>query len=472
MTTKTFFKLLVLSLLAGCTPKTPPQITETPTPPTTPPPEVVNNPCPTFNDAPNPDMALEDFVLYRDFMKAGDWDLAFERWQKVYDVAVAADGKRTTVFTDGVKFFEHYMAQDTSKKQEYLDKIMRLYDEMEQCYPDGGFATGLRAFDYYFKYPTLLPKAEQYELFKKSIELDNGEPRFFILNPFTALLVELTLDEKVPIREAQQYAGVITAAIEKGLAECQGSDCENWKIIHEYAPARLEALESIKGFYDCDYYEAKYYLAFEANPSDCNVIVKTYSRLKWGQCGDEDAAFQTVKTAYMEHCYEEPTNPVEECNAMLREGKYRGAITCYENLLKNMTDDQQKAQITLVIAKIYFAYLKNFPRARQYARRAAALRPGWGEPYMLIGTLYASSGPLCGPGRGWDSQVVVWPAVDMWEKAKSIDPGVAAKANQMIKQYTQYMPSGGDIFQHLLKEGDSYFVPCWIQENTIIRAAK
>jgi hypothetical protein len=60
----------------------------------------------------------------------------------------------------------------------------------------------------------------------------------------------------------------------------------------------------------------------------------------------------------------------------------------------------------------------------------------------------------------------------MWEKAKSIDPGVAAKANQMISQYTQYMPSGGDIFQHLLKEGDPYFVPCWIQENTIIRAAE
>jgi hypothetical protein len=59
----------------------------------------------------------------------------------------------------------------------------------------------------------------------------------------------------------------------------------------------------------------------------------------------------------------------------------------------------------------------------------------------------------------------------MWEKAKSIDPSVSAKANQMINQYTQYMPTKGDIFQHLMKIGDPYFVPCWIQESTIIRAA-
>jgi tetratricopeptide (TPR) repeat protein len=472
MMTKTIFGFLAFALIAGCTPKTPPQITETPTTPTSPAPEETANPCPTFSDAPYPDQALDNFVLYRDFMKTGDWDLAFEKWQKVHTEAPAADGRRTSVFTDGVKFYEHYMMQDTAKKQEYFTKVMALYDEMEHCYPDGGFGTGLKAFDYFFKYPTLLPKEEQYALFKKSIEMDYGEPRFFILNPFTSLLVELTLDEKVPVPEARHYAGAITSTIEKGLAGCEGADCENWKIIQEYAPARLEALESVEGFYDCDYFEAKYYPEFEASPTDCDVIVRTYSRLKWGQCASEDTTFQAVKAAYMEHCYEEPTNPVEECNALLREGKYRGAISCYETLLENMTDNKQKAQITLIIAKIHFAYLKNFPRARQYARRAAALRPGWGEPYMLIGTLYASSGPLCGPGRGWDSQVVVWPAVDMWEKAKSIDPGVAAKANQMISQYTQYMPSGGDIFQHLLKEGDPYFVPCWIQENTIIRAAE
>jgi len=90
---------------------------------------------------------------------------------------------------------------------------------------------------------------------------------------------------------------------------------------------------------------------------------------------------------------------------------------------------------------------------------------------MLIGTLYASSGPLCGPGTGWDSQVVTWPAIDKWQKAKSVDPSVAGEANKLIARYRQYMPAKGDIFQRSLTEGASFRVRCWIQETTTIRSA-
>jgi hypothetical protein len=126
----------------------------------------------------------------------------------------------------------------------------------------------------------------------------------------------------------------------------------------------------------------------------------------------------------------------------------------------------------LRIANIYYAYLKNFPKSREAALQAARFQPGWGDPYILIGTLYASSGPLCGSGRGWDSQVVVWPAIDMWNRAKSIDGRTTSKANNLINKYSQYMPTVGDIFQRNLQEGQDYFVPCWIQESTKIRASK
>lgn len=458
--------------IAACTPKTGEQTTsQTPQPPPTPQQPATNNPCATFNDAPNPDVALENFVLYRDFMKTKEWDIAYNYWQKVYNEAPAADGKRSSVFTDGIRIYEEFMARDTSKRQEYLQKIFQLYDHMEQCFPEGGMVTGMKAFDYFYKYPEQKSKEELYEMFKKSIELDGGKPRYFVLNPFAALLVDLTLDEKVPMEEARHYALLILNTIDEGLAKCKDEECDSWKVIAEYAPLRLEALESIEGFFDCNYYLSKYYPEFEANPSDCETIIKTFSRLRWGGCQESDPRYASVKTAYLQNCYTAPTNPVEACNEFLRNGQYRKAIDCYEELLQNMTDDEQKAQVTLVIAKIYFAYLKNFPKARQYALKAASLRPRWGEPYLLIGTLYASSGPLCGPGRGWDSQVVVWPAIDMWQKAKSVDPSVAPEANRLINQYSQYMPSKDEIFQRLLKEGDPYFVPCWIQETTIIRAA-
>ncbi len=464
------YRNIIFILLVGlfaCTPKTPETVTETKP---TPRPESVDNPCATFEQAPNPDLALENFVLYRDFMKTNEWDIAYGYWQKVFKDAPAADGKRANVFTDGVRFYEHFMEQDTTKRQEYLDKIFALYDKMAECYPDGGYAQGLIAFDYFFKYPELKTKMEQYELIKESIELDKGEPRFFILNPLTALLVDLTLDEKIPIEEAKKYQQMIMAAIEKGLAECkENNDCDNWNIIKEYAPARLEALESIKGFYPCDYYLSKYYPVFEADPTDCETINTVYSRLRFGGCDAAATELQAINAAYVEHCKVE-TEPT--CNDLLREGQYKEAVACLEDLITKMGSNKDKATYKLFIAKIYYAHLKSYSKARQYAREAASLRSGWGEPYLLIGTLYASSGPLCGPGRGWDSQRVVWPAIDMWNKAKAVDGSAAREANKLIGQYEQYMPDLGEIFQRGLSEGQSYFVPCWIQETTKIRAKK
>ncbi len=467
-----FLPALALAFMIGCTPKATGPTTETkpkPTPTT----EKIKSVCPTFDDAPNPDQALENFVLYRDFLKTSNWKDAYDLWQKVYKEAPAADGKRSTVFTDGVKFYEHFMAEDSTKKQEYTTKIFQLYDGMEKCYPDSGYVTGLKAFDYFFKYPNLISKEEQYQLFKTSIEKDGGEPRFFILNPFTALLVDLTLEEKIPVEEAKKYEQIIRNAIKKGQANCQGKDCENWIIIAEYAPARLEALEAVEDFYDCAYYKTKYYEGFDVASADCEAVTNVYSRLKWGKCADTDPAFNALEAAYNEKCnVVVEDNPVQKCNTLLRDGKYRQAANCYEELLPNISDASQKAQITLVIAKIYYAYLKNYSRARQYALQAAKLRSNWGEPYMLIGTMYASSGPLCGPGRGWDSQVVTWPAIDKWQYAKSIDQSVSGQANKLIGQYQQYMPSLEDGFQRGIKEGSSYYVGCWIQESTTVRFAK
>ena len=460
--------LFATLLLFACTPKAPEAVTETKPQPTRPPDK--KNPCNTFEDAPNPDLALENFVLYRDFKKAEDFTLAFDYWQKVYKDAPAADGKRATVFTDGVFFYETFMAKEPDKKDEYLKKIFALYDKMEECYLEGGYAQGLKAFDYFFKYPEMATKLEQYNLFKKSIELDKGEPRFFILNPFTSLLVDLTLEEKIPVEEAEKYQQMIMKAIEKGLAACEkNGDCESWNIINEYAPARLEGLEAIKGFYDCTYYLKKYYPVFQANPDDCDVINTVYSRLRFGDCDPNSTELQAINNAYNKNCREAVAGP--SCNDYLREGKYKEAIKCLEDAIPNLSDSKDKATFKLIIAKIYYAHLKNFSQARQYAREAAGIRPGWGEPYILIGTLYASSGPLCGPGRGWDSQRARWPAIDMWERAKS-DPSTRNEAQKLINQYSQYMPELGEIFQRGLAEGQSYFVPCWIQENTTIRAKK
>lgn len=470
-----FSALLTLGLffsLLACTPKTGEQAASTEEPAPSPAPVDENlSPCPKFSDAPYPDDVETNYVLYRDFLRAGDYTQAFDLWKKVYAVSPAADGKRNTVFSDGIFFYERLAngASTPEEKKPFIDRIFQLYEEINECYPEGGYVDGRKAFDYYYKYPDQASKEEIYALFKKSLDADGMDAQYFVLNPFTALLVEQYFAGAVSLEEAQKYQTQVRSVLAKGLEECKGKDCEQWTIIEGYVPVRLEAFETVKGFYDCDYYMDRYYQDFTENPTNCDVMRTVYSRLKFGGCPETSEAFKTLIASANENCREE--DALQDAYECLRNADYDCAIELFQKAADEETDVDKKAKITLLIAKVYYSHKKNFSKARSFARDAAKIKKNWGEPYLLIGRLYASSGPLCGPGRGWDSQIVVWPAIDKWAYAKSIDPSAAAEANKWISRYRKYMPSREDIFQRNLTEGSSFYVGCWIQETTKIRAA-
>jgi tetratricopeptide (TPR) repeat protein len=281
------------------------------------------------------------------------------------------------------------------------------------------------------------------------------------------------MDGRIDVETGRKYASLVLEAVAHGKSNCKGKLCEAWDIIEEYAPVRLEGLESIDGFYDCNYYKDKYFTLFKQYPDSCEIVNLAYARMLRGNCPAGDPGLQEVKAVKSSTCYVAP--PAVSCAAQGNEnysqGKYSAAVESYLECVENTSDVEQKAKYLLLVAKIYYRDLRNYSKSRKYALDAARIKPGWGEPYMLIGNLYASSGPLCGTGRGWESQVVTWPAIDMWTKAKSVDAQVAGEANALISRYKQYMPKKEDIFFRNIKSGDAYFVPCWIQESTTVRTA-
>lgn len=468
------FALISLMLLSACTPKTTEQAAqiEAPAPPPPPKAEEKLSPCAKFQDAPVPEEASDNYVLYRDFLRINDWERSFQLWKKVYAVAPAADGLRNTVYSDGIRFYEYFISQtqDSLLKETYIDTIYSIYDEIDRCYPQGGYIAGLKAFDLYYKYPHRSTPEATYALFVESIEMDGINAQDFVLNPFTALLTDLYEAGKISKEEAFKHQTTIRQVIDKGLRECKGTACDRWNIIAGYAPVRLQYFETVEGFYPCEYYMERYYPEFLENQEDCDVVRAVYSRLKWGGCPESDEKFRELIRIGNQNCRPEP-GPAEMAYILLKEAKYSESIAAFEKAIGEESDLAKKANYALTIAKIYNAHLRNFPRARQWALRAADIRGGWGEPYLLIGRLYASSGPLCGPGTGWDSQVVTWVAIDMWVKAKTVDPSATAEANKWINQYSRYMPNREEVFLRNRKAGERFFVPCWIQEWTTIRTS-
>ncbi len=479
MNHSTRFRILICGLFAlavfACTPKAAaPAATEVAPPPTTtpkPPTDENLSPCGKFSDAKNPDDAETNYVIYRQMIKAGEPEEALKVWRKVYATSPAADGKRATVYTDGIAFYNELLKKMPAQRKAYGDSILMLYQEARRCYPGDGYMAAIQGFDSYYTYPGSATDDEIYALFKESIEIDGPEKlNYFVINPMSKLLVEQHREGKIEVDEAKMITDALKTRLAKGMKECSGAGCEPWKAIENYAPETLRYFETVQGFYDCQYFINQYYADYKADSTNCDAILTAYSRLRYGGCTEGVEEFDELKKAYYANC-QEPAGPsvLKQAFNCLEASDYDCAIEKFTEAAEGADDAEKKGRYYMYVSKVYYSHKRNFGQARAFARKAAKADPTSGEPYMLIGTLYASSGPLCGPGTGFDSQIVTWPAIDKWQQAKRIDPSLAGKANALINRYAQYMPSKSDIFSRGIKEGDTFKVGCWIQESTRVR---
>ncbi|TXF85412.1 hypothetical protein FUA23_20585 [Neolewinella aurantiaca] len=473
-------RILLCALVAltafACTPKVAgPDTTTTTTPQTTTPKPATDenlSPCAKFSDARNPDDAETNYVIYRQMLKAKEMKEAMRTWRKVYATSPAADGKRATVYTDGIAFYNDLIKEMPANKEAYGDTILMLYQEARRCYPGDGYMAAIQGFDSYYTYPGSATDDEIYALFKESIEIDGAEKlNYFVINPMSKLVVEQHREGKIEIEEAKMITTALKTRLAKGMEECSGAGCEPWQAIENYAPETLRYFETVQGFYDCQYFIDQYYADYKEDPTNCDAILTAYSRLRYGGCAEGTPEFDELKQAYETNCRVVASGPSDLKKAFdcLESGDYDCAIENFTAAAEGTDDAEKKGRYYMYVAKVYYSHKRSFSQARSFARKAAEADPSSGEPYMLIGTLYASSGPLCGPGTGFDSQIVTWPAIDKWQQAKRIQPDLAGKANNLINRYTQYMPSKSDIFQRGIKEGQSFTVGCWIQETTRVR---
>ena len=70
--------------------------------------------CESWAGNPNEEELTEFYVLVTDFIKAKDYDNAFEYWQKLYAECPAADGKRKGVFTSGRTIYLDKFTKETA----------------------------------------------------------------------------------------------------------------------------------------------------------------------------------------------------------------------------------------------------------------------------------------------------------------------------------------------------------------------
>ena len=167
---------------------------------------------------------------------------------------------------------------------------------------------------------------------------------------------------------------------------------------------------------------------------------------------------------------QEYTYATRLANIYIKYKQYDTAIALYQNALAVETDTTKKGDLNYYLAFMKYAK-EDFTAARDYAKEAIKYDSTNSRAYNLIAIMYLSSGPLCGPGTGFQSQIVLWPAFDYFNKVIALnnDTEIVAEAKKYIADYTQYLPTKADIQTRKLKVGDSYTVKCWINEVTSVK---
>jgi tetratricopeptide (TPR) repeat protein len=417
-------------------------------------------------EAPDQQKLLEEYSTYREFFKQENYKDALPHLRYVLK---HAPGFRTTPYIDGISIYETMAenATDSTLKELYIDSAFMLYDKRIDCHGERGFVLGRKAYSMY----KLRPKDYDvvYGTLKESFDLQGNESEYFLIPAYFSYAVvqwkRKILDDDGLLNTYDQLVAIIDYNVANNADE------------KEYYESMRNSLDQLlpSNLLTCESLTQRVLERWEQEKDDTAKVEKYYYTLRIAKdslgnnCLDSEVYSRVMKRLYE---LKPSADLAEQMGVSLfKEGKESEAIQLFNEAIDLETDMEKKGLLCLNIAKILRTQNK-FSQARTYAYKALEYKSDWGAPYILIGDLYASSGSLCGPGTGFDSQVVVWVALDKYIKAKSVDPSVSDEANEKIGKYSQYMPTKTDLFERGIDEGGSYTVGCWINESTKVRGRK
>lgn len=411
---------------------------------------------------------IMNLSLYREFYK--QWRAsgyknkavndAIGPWRWVYNNCPQAS---QNTYIDGINMMEYFMkkAKTDEAKAKYIDTMMMIYDQRIKYFGREGYVLGRKGSDLFKYAPEEYEKA--YHIFKKSVDLRGNKSESFVLVYYFRTVSKMVDDEKLDKFVIVETYDKLSEIIDSNL-EASAND-----------PKELSAWENVKGnielsfepYATCEDLIAIYSKKFNETPEDVELLKKITDMLDRKGCAESQLFFDaSVKLNELEPS---PNASYMIAKMLVKKEKYNEAIPYLEDAL-NIDDDETKADIYLLLASVY-RQMQSFPTARKYARQAIDLRPTAGHAYLLIGDMYASSAAECGD-NDLSRKAAYWIAVDMYQKAKQVDPDVADIAQKRIETYSLQFPKTETVFFYDLKDGDPYTVECWINERTTVRTSK
>jgi len=403
---------------------------------------------------------LVNLTLSRDGVKTGNYEDAVKYWRVAFNECPQSS---QYLYIDGTKMFSYFIEneKDHARKDALIDTLMMIYDQRMKYFDQKGNILGRKAVDL-LKYSNNDIEAIQqgYNYLEESVNLLKNKSTMPVVDAYIASTIALFKAGKLPDMKVIENYATISDIIDFTLAENPADSIAKKvreKIHRNFITSDAPTCESLISYFKPRYQNEK---------SDPAFLKKVVSYMADVNCYEDPLYIQASEALYRQ----EPSALAAFSLARLSviKGNYSKAAVYYKEAIEKEQDPFNEAEYFYQLGWVTFEKLNDPQNAKKYALQSVILRPGWGEPYILIGDMYAD-GRDCFTDD-FKKNTVYWAAVDKYIQAKSIDPSVSEKADQRIQIYTSYFPDAETLFFNSLNDGDQYKIGCWINENTTVRA--
>ncbi|MEE4177099.1 MAG: tetratricopeptide repeat protein [Bacteroides sp.] len=405
-----------------------------------------------------------NWSVYDEHYKHGDIGYAYEAWKYLFEYCPELT---INIYVHGIPIvkFQYDNETDPEKKQEWLDLLMKVYDQRIEHFGREGYVLGRKAVTLY----QLQPDATEalYEMTSRSLELmgDNAESPVLQIHFLSAArLVDAGVLETEKLVE---IFSEVMETIDFNLAQ----DPEDKGY---YQNTRSTILTLFKPYGTCENLTTIFERRFNENPDNTALMTQIAQMLDQAGCLDSELYFRVTERLYQ-------IEPDAGKAALLgrletKRENYENAIEYLQqaaNLYEGNGSTQQDNLFRTYwqMADMSYRQLELPSKAREYALKAHEAKPTDGRPLVLIGEMYVASASYCGSDE-FAKKAVYWAAVDQFAEAARVaeDPDVKEKAQQLADAYREYFPNNEEIFFYGHTVGATYRVNCWINETTVIRA--
>ncbi|HBF88381.1 MAG TPA: hypothetical protein DDX39_07025 [Bacteroidales bacterium] len=406
----------------------------------------------------DPETCKMNLSLYSEFYKQKNYVDALTPWRSVFNTCPESS---KNIYIHGVRIISEQIdkakeAKNLELKNKYIDTLMMVYDQRIKYFGQEADVLERKAVDLFKNDESRFE--ESYNMLLKAIDINKEKTGAAASLGFMQISVLMMNAQKIDKGVVVENYSKAAEAVEASIKE-KPDDADLVKVKES-----IEALFVSVGP-DCDVIISLFQPKFEANPENLDLLKNITKVLKKQSCTESKLFFDASEKLYsLEPSAEAASNLAQMA---VKKGELSKASKFYLQAIELQQDANEKAQYYLELANLN-KDLGQLAQARTYAFKAAELRANWGMPYLLIGTMYASSSKSCGE-NDFEQKAVFWVALDKFYKAKAIDPSIAESANKLINTYSQYIPDKENAFFYNYTEGQSYTVGCWINESTTIR---